>query len=244
MDTTGLGITNEHYLENKSNAIVNEGLSDDLKILEIAFQRFNEEFFEGKLNTSVVNISSNMRSMVKATSKEDWIKRQGGSADISEQCLGIELSQKVLELPKEEVYKYLLIGMLYQYDLERKEFYKVNGEKYKSLVTREFNYHTKAFVNMCEQCALSVSDYKDGKCTITVTEEFREILKKYGLDNMNLTCYRKEDKKDKDKNKRTGSMRLYKCPCCGTHIRATRDNLKIKCYNEESCNGAEYEQIN
>lgn len=243
IDTSGLGIVNENYGMDGKHTIVEKGLSDDLIILEKAFEVFNKCFFDEKLETPVISISSNMRCMVKATKPDDWVKYENGNKDRKENCIGIQISEKVLELDMVGVYVQLVVAMLMQYDIEKKEYHIAkygSSRGYKSLTAREGNYYSKKFVEICRKCLLDVENYEKGKGTVISTQAFVELLKQNGLLEYKITCNREKNKKNNVQNKKLNgqSMVLYKCPICGMKVRVTKKGtVKLACYNGVECNG-------
>lgn len=243
IDTGGLGVTNENYGMDGKHTIVEKGLSDDIIILEKAFEVFNKRFFDGKLETPVIGISSNMRCDVKVTKPDDWVKYENGNKERKENCIGIHISEKVLERGLVELYVQLVVGILMQYDIEKKEYHIAKYgtlRGYKSLTAREGNYYSKKFDEICKKCLLDVEEYVDEKGKIKKraisTQEFIEFLEESGLLEYKITCNKKTAAKNKKQERQ--SMVLYKCPKCKIKVRVTKKGaVKLACYNGIECNG-------
>lgn len=244
-----IGITNPYY----TDTAIKKDLKDDIALLQSAFKKFNEEFWDGEIDKStIIHIGSKMRKTVQLAQieNEKWIKKEG---ERKEECPVIRLSDKVLNMKMEYAYMYLVIGMIMLVDADKKQYSKDNHIKYKQLVARKGTYFSRKFAVECERIGISATpvisqnaadrEKFSGRYTFAPEEKFIQFLEDSGLDKYKFTCGMEEgvDRKNKANNSgevdRSGeskqSYRLLKCPKCGLKIRATKKGVKIKCCSAE-----------
>ena len=241
-----IGITNPYY----TDTAIKKDLKDDIALLQSAFKKFNEEFWDGEIDqNTIIHIGSKMRKTVQLaqTENEKWIKKEG---ERKEECPVIRLSDKVLNMKMEYAYMYLVIGMIMLVDADKKQYSKDNHIKYKQLVARKGTYFSRSFAVECERIGISATpvisqnavDKKkfSGRYTFAPEEKFIQFLEDSGLDKYKFTCGmeagvdRKNNGGEVDVSEESKqSYRLLKCPKCGLKVRVTKKGVKIKCCSAE-----------
>lgn len=246
------GILNKEYFNSAGKERIDKNSSDDLNVLYIAFDCFNENFFNNELDVPTILIAPNMRCLGKVSRPDAWEKRKYQNTEaIKEENMLLQLSDKVLEYTRiEDVYLELVKTMILQYDLEQEAIYKALNEKYKRIVGNNNNYFSIRYPAICEQCGLVASpvmkkdndgnEVQSGKYDVKPGERFKEVIALNMLAKYQLSVRRNSDIKE---NKKDGShSRLFVCPQCGLKVRVKvkTKNPLFKCYTEENCNGAEF----
>lgn len=157
-----------------------------------------------------------------------------------EDCEGIQLSAQILDMEIDEALMYLLLSMIALDDSEKKRGYR-NGSladpskegMYSPLISRNGTYFSEAFALRCKEVHIHAEPIKnakgkfDGAFIFTPTDQFREDLRKRKLDKIKFVCSMNGTEKEKPKSKQ--STRLLVCPMCGTKIRCTRPEVRVKC---------------
>lgn len=161
-----------------------------------------------------------------------------------EDCEGIQLSAQILDMETDEALMYLLLSMIALDDSEKKRTYHnaslADPSKkgtYSPLISRNGTYFSEAFAVKCKEVHINAEPIRnekgkfDGSFVFSPTDQFREDLRKKKLDKIKFVCSMNGTEKEKPKSKQ--STRLLVCPMCGTKIRCTRPEVRVKCCSLE-----------
>ena len=185
--------------------------------LEDLFQRFNDRFFEGKLEAPVIAVSPNHTGKTYGwcTTYKAW-KNDPESED---GYYEINLCSEHLKRPFEHVCGTMLHEMVHLFNL----YQGVQD------VSRGSTYHNKRFKEAAEKRGLSIAKSQKYGWTITTLNEegaeFVESLNQGAFDFFRtpIPAFMK-----KNGGRGSGSSRKYVCPKCGAIIRATKE-VRVIC---------------
>jgi len=198
--------------------------SDDLSLapivesLDILFEKFNVQFFEGALTKPIITLSAKgTKNVVGWCSTEKiWQKNCG------EEFYELNICPEDLNKPIEVICKALLHEMCHLY----------NFQNNKKDCSRSSQYHNKLFRETAEKHGLDAR--KNDLCGYSDTSlksVAQEFIKSLDLSNFDL--YRHSGIEiDAVEELRPSSTRKYVCPLCKTSIRATKD-VRVRC---DDCN--------
>lgn len=186
--------------------------------LEHIYNKMNADFFEGKLPTPIITVQSSPRSYGHCTVAKVWKKKDGETYELN-------IAAEVLNYPIEETLDTMAHEMIHLYCRE-------NGIKETS---RGGVYHNNKFKELADKIGLQC--YKSEKYGWNT--EAGETMLQYAIDNdwNEITLGRERVQRllpthtpttaqtgtTPTREPRPSSTRKYKCPCCNTSIRATKD---------------------
>lgn len=189
--------------------------------LEHMFNKINEDFFNNELPIPIITVQSSPRTYGHCTVAKVWKKKDGETYELN-------IAAEVLDYPIEEIVDTLAHEMIHI-------FCRENNIKE---VSRGGVYHNKKFKELAEKIGLDV--FYDKRVGWN-TKPSDKILQ-YAIDNdwSEITLGRKTRTSlsslptttvtigTTTPPVRTSSTRKYKCPCCNTSVRATKD-VNIMC---------------
>ena len=195
-------------------------ISDDNKMMEMAFGILNQVYFEGELPRTAFTIQSSPKCYGYTTVQKVW-------ADEKEKYHEINIGAEYISRPIEHVMATLLHEMVHLYCM-------VNEIKDTSNHGR---YYNKRFKTEAEKRDLKI-DYADyiGFSVTTPTERLKKVLQEHGLWESIPHCRTLENNlpippgNSGGQDGKQSSTRKYACPSCGMSIRATRD-VNVICGN-------------
>jgi len=161
-----------------------------------------------------------------------------------EDCEGIQLSAQILDMETDEALMYLLLSMIALDDSEKKRAYRNESladpskkGTYSPLVSRNGTYFSEGFAVKCKEVHINAEPIRnekgkfDGSFVFSPTDQFRADLRKRRLAKIKFVCSMNGTEKEAPKSKQ--STRLLVCPMCGTKIRCTRPEVRVKCCSLE-----------
>lgn len=246
-------IFNEIYFENRM---------DNSTVINIAYSRSKYKFriienqldsaWKKELDLPVVekkkeskeNSGENQNKREEEEQEKQEEKQELRMSHREEECEGIQLSAQILDMEIDEALMYLLLSMIALDDSEKKRAYRnaslADPSKkgmYSPLISRNGTYFSEAFALRCKEVHIHAEPIKnvkgkfDGSFVFSPTDQFREDLRKKKLDKIKFVCSMNGTEKEKPKSKQ--STRLLVCPMCGTKIRCTRPEVRVKCCSLE-----------
>lgn len=192
--------------------------------LEYLFSKFNEQFYEGKLQQPVILAQTEHMKKVNGwcTTKKVWVELSESSDDCYYE---ITIAAEHLDRPFEEICTTILHEMVHLWNLQN----DVQD------VSRGGYYHNKHYKLVAEAHGLDVAlSTSYGWHNTTLNEEAREFIRT--LPEMKFDLYRlsrhqlakaygscdPEANTDEDSDKIKKQIHYkYQCPCCGDSFRAT-----------------------
>ena len=185
--------------------------------LHKAFYAFNGVLFNSELPEPAILIQNkgNKKNVLGWCSvNQIWI-----NSVTQETKYEINIVAEYLNRPMQEVLSTLLHEMIHLHNL-------VKGIKD---VTRNNTYHNKRFKEVAEAHGLVITyNEKIGWSLSELSDETKELIKTFELDEAAFTLARMDFTGDKEKTKKKSSVRKYVCPVCGEIIRATKE-VKVIC---------------
>lgn len=175
---------------------------------EKLFSKFNEQFYEGQLQTPVITVSPDTTKGAYGwcTSWKAW--KEG---DDSEGYYEINMCAEHLNRPFEEICGTLLHEMVHLWNLQ------IGVQD----TSRGGTYHNKKFKEAAEKHGLIIEQHPKYGWTITkLNEEAAAFIK--DMDEEGFKLYRSKTEHMK-KSGGGSSSRKYVCPMCGCIIRATKE---------------------
>lgn len=246
------GVSNKHY----TKRLIIENLSDDINTIRKVFEIFNEELFEGQLDTPYINIipSLKVKYNYKVEMPTGWKKSKW---DREEDCIRMFLSEKIYLKNTKDIYVTLVEAMIMQYDLEMAAMHKGAGSKWKRLINNNNNYFGKRYRVECEKRGLKIiesekedkidkeeKEKENKKPVVCAGKIFDDVYLNYNIENNFKLVYKYVPPKieqGRDKGNNGQSMRLFICPECKMKIRVTKTgDIDIRCYND-GCEGTRFE---
>lgn len=187
-------------------------LSEIVRMLEIAFDVLNEEYFESTLSKTVITIQSTPKAYGHFSVDKIW------NISNNESAHEINLGAETLDREIENVIATLLHEMVHQYCAEN----KIKD------TSRSGTYHNKMFKGEAEKRGLIIEydkrigwSFTEPSKTLKTFIESKEIFHQISL-------FRNTPSKEKEKGKSQSSTRKYVCPCCDISVRATKE-VRISC---------------
>lgn len=194
-----------------------------IKELEELFQKLNEKFFDGQLETPVITIAPDTcRAYGWFTTWRAW--QETAEKHETDGYYEINITSDYLDRTPEEIAATLLHEMVHLYC-------QMNEIKDTS---RRGNYHNRNYKKAAEEHGLTVEKTtKSGFGKTSPNPETADYLKSLEL---KFDLYRPTPEKGQVIKK--SSTRKYVCPICGTIIRATKE-VHVVCAD---C-GVEFEEV-
>lgn len=182
--------------------------------LESLFSKFNEHFYEGKIEKPIITISpdSTSGSYGWCTCWKAWAKADSEEDGYYE----INMCAEHMNRPFKEICATLLHEMVHLWNLQN----DIQD------TSRSGTYHNKKFKTVAEEHGLIIEkDDKYGWTKTTLNEETEIYVA--GLDDNGFGLYRKQAL-NTSTSKSKQSTRKYVCPICGCIIRATKE-VRVMC---------------
>lgn len=182
--------------------------------LESLFSKFNEHFYEGKIEKPVITISpdSTSGSYGWCTCWKAWAKADSEEDGYYE----INMCAEHMNRPFKEICATLLHEMVHLWNLQN----DIQD------TSRRGTYHNKKFKTVAEEHGLIIEkDDKYGWTKTSLNEETEIYVA--GLDDNGFGLYRKQAL-NIGTSKSKQSTRKYVCPNCGCIIRATKE-VRVMC---------------
>lgn len=182
-------------------------LSEQIEMLEVAFDLLNEKYFESTLSKSVLTIQSTPRAHGHFTLKKVW------RADQTE-AYEINIGAETLNRPIEQVIATLVHEMVHQYCAEN----DIQD------TSRSGTYHNKRFKQEAEKRGLLIT--YDRRIGFSVTQPSEELIAyvKATPPLQPIAWHRKtKSEQEEDTDEATSSTRKYQCSACGISVRATKE---------------------
>lgn len=185
--------------------------------LEHIFNKMNTDFYNGALPTPIITVQSSPRAYGHCTVAKVWKKKDGETYELN-------IGAEVLNYPIEETLDTMAHEMVHLYCRE-------NNIKE---VSRGGVYHNKKFKELAEKIGLDVFYDKrvgwntkpsDKMIQYALDNDWNEITLGRGTQIRFATNFTPTASQTgtPTREPRTSSTRKYKCPCCNTSVRATRD---------------------
>lgn len=195
------------------NNVADISLQEVIGQLEDLFSKFNDRFFNGKLQKPIITVSPDTTrgSFGWCTSWKAW-KEEGND---SEGYYEINICAEHLNRPFEEICSTLIHEMVHLLNLQN----DIQD------TSRSGLYHNKRFKKVAEEHGLIVKkSAKYGWCITKLSEEGLDYIN--SLDGKSFTLYR--SKIPKVKSSSSSSSIKYVCPGCGAIVRATKE-VNVMC---------------
>lgn len=185
------------------------------------FKMLNDDLFEGALSIPVITIQSTPKAYGHITVGKVW------TADEQERH-ELNIGAGTLSRPIEETVATLVHEMVHLYNIQQG----------KQDTSRGYTYHNKIFKEEAEKRLLHIEHHPTYGWTITSpTDGLIEWILNHDLDEIQISrndgfsSFALPPKTGGSNGarppvpttpKRPSSTRKYKCPCCGTSVRATK----------------------
>lgn len=190
-------------------------VTEEIKRLEVIFDKLNEKFYAGKLTRPVIQYSNDPSNKMYGffTVQKNWEKGEEHDHEIcicANSCRG------------EHVYSTMLHEMAHYY----------NSVNEIDDTSNNGFYHNKRFKATCEAHGLICNKNKYGWSDTSLTPEAREFC--VGLPKLEMvhTGFHKntEGEDGEEPKEKTKKSFKYVCPRCGEVIRSKNPNLRVVCY--------------
>lgn len=192
----------------------NASLKVVIEKLESLFSKFNEQFYEGKIQKPVITVSPDTTKGAYGwcTSWKAWATASDSEGD---GYYEINMCAEHLNRSFNEICSTLLHEMVHLWNLQN----DIQD------TSRNGSYHNKKFKEAAEQHGLIIDkDEKYGWTRTSLNKEAEVYINSLNDDGFSL--YRKKMISVRSSSKQ--STRKYVCPVCGSIIRATKE-VRVMC---------------
>lgn len=231
------GVSNKFF----SGESIIDNIGDDINTIRKVFEIFNDQLFDGQLETPLIYIVPNLKVKYNIDMPDGWAKIKKDKEE--KDCIKMYLSEELYKEPLKDIYVCLVDAMIMQYDLEMYMIHKNAGTKWIRLINNNNNYYGKKYIAECKNRGLKVNETiigKGKKPDVSAGERFDEIYVNYNIEKYFAFVHQYKPNNLPEKGNRN-SMRLFICPSCGLKIRITKKgDVDIRCYNGK-CDGVRFE---
>ena len=188
-------------------------VTNEIKKLEHAFEVFNNHFYNGELETPVIQFYADTKEKTRG-----WVTIQDVWNGSGRKCKELNICANCGDVDMSEIYATLLHEMAHVYNIEH-GITDTSSNGY---------YHNKSFKKTAEEHGLIVTKSKKyGWCESILTQDALDVV----LDNFtsrdDLSMHYEVPKKEKKKKKQNSFKHV--CPKCGAIARTSKDGMHLIC---------------